>query len=60
MLRRPAFLFAPAYVTLAEGATILSGIIAADLDSIKIGLPVQACHVPSDGGPPVLMFQPAG
>ena len=60
VLRRPAFLFAPAYVTLAEGPTILSGIVAADLDSIAIGMQVQACHVPTDGGPPVLMFSPAG
>ena len=59
ILRRPAFLFAPAYVSLAEGPTILTGITGCDLEGIAIGMKVRACHVPSEGGPPVLMFRPA-
>jgi uncharacterized OB-fold protein len=60
VLRRPAFAFAPAHVTLAEGPTIASGIVECPFDKISIGQEVEVTFVPSDGGPPVPMFKPAG
>lgn len=59
ILRRPAYVFAPAYVHLAEGPTILTGITGCDLESLAIGMKVRAVHVETEGGPPVLMFTPA-
>ncbi len=52
--------FAIAYVTLDEGVTMLTNIVDCDLDSIRIGQKVRAVFKPTDGGPPVPMFAPAG
>jgi uncharacterized OB-fold protein len=47
-----------AYVTLAEGVTMLTNIVDCDLDTIRIGQKVRVVFKPSDGGPPVPMFTP--
>ena len=51
--------YAIAYVTLAEGVTMLTNIVDCDLDSIRIGQRVKVVFKPTDGGPPVPMFTPA-
>jgi uncharacterized OB-fold protein len=49
-----------AYVTLAEGPTMMTNIVDCDLDAIRIGQAVQVRFKPTeDGGPPVPMFSPA-
>lgn len=50
--------FVIAYVTLAEGVTMLTNIVDCDLDSVRIGQPVKLVFKPTDGGPPVAMFAP--
>lgn len=51
--------YAIAYVTLAEGPTMMTNIVDCDLDAVKIGQAVKLVFKPSDGGPPVPMFTPA-
>ncbi|HVB68374.1 MAG TPA: OB-fold domain-containing protein [Acetobacteraceae bacterium] len=51
--------YAIAYVTLAEGPTMLTNIVDCDLDSIRIGQKVALRFVPTEGGPPLPMFTPA-
>ena len=51
--------YAIAYVTLAEGVTMMSNIVDCDLDAIRIGQRVRVVFKPSEGGPPVPMFTPA-
>jgi uncharacterized protein len=48
-----------AYVTLAEGVSMLTNLVDCDFDAVKIGMPVKVVFRPSDGGPPVPMFTPA-
>ena len=50
--------YAIAYVTLAEGPTMMTNIVDCDLDKIRIGQPVRLVFKPTDGGPPVPMFTP--
>jgi uncharacterized OB-fold protein len=59
VMRRAPVPYAIAYVTLAEGPTMMTNIVDCDLDSIKIGQPVRLVFKPSEGGPPVPMFTPA-
>ncbi len=59
VMRRAPIPYAIAYVTLAEGPTMMTNIVDCDLDSIKIGQPVRLVFKPSEGGPPVPMFTPA-
>ena len=47
-----------AYVTLAEGVSMLTNIVDCDLDAVKIGMKVKVVFKPTDGGPPVPMFTP--
>jgi uncharacterized OB-fold protein len=58
-MRRAPEPFALAYVTLAEGPTMLTNIVDCDFDALKIGQAVTVVFKPSDGGPPVPMFKPA-
>ena len=51
--------YAVAYVTLDEGPSILTNILADDLDALKIGDRVRLKWAETDGGPPVPMFEPA-
>jgi len=50
--------YAIAYVTLAEGPTMMTNIVDCDLDAIKIGQKVKVVFKPSEGGPPVPCFAP--
>jgi len=59
VMRRASVPYAIAYVTLAEGPTMMTNIVDCDLDGIRIGQAVKVVFKPSDGGPPVPMFAPA-
>ena len=59
VMRRAPVPYAIAYVTLAEGPTMMTNIVDCDLNSIKVGQAVRLVFKPSDGGPPVPMFTPA-
>ncbi len=59
VMRRAPIHYAIAYVTLAEGPTMMTNIVDCDLDSIKIGQAVRLVFKPSEGGAPVPMFTPA-
>ena len=58
IMRRAALPYCIAYVTLAEGVTMMTNIVSCDLDAIQIGQRVRLAFRPSDGGPPVPMFTP--
>jgi len=57
--RRAEIPYAIAYVTLAEGPTMLSNIVDCDLDAIRIGQTVKVVFKPSESGQLVPMFTPA-
>jgi uncharacterized protein len=59
VFRRAPIPYAIAYVTLAEGPTVMTNIVDCDLEAIRIGQPVRVTFKPTDGGPPVPMFAPA-
>ena len=59
VMRRGPSQYAIAYVTLAEGVTMMTNIVDCDFDRIRIGMAVRVVFKPSDGGPPVPMFAPA-
>ena len=59
VLRRVPEPYAIAYVTLAEGPTMMTNIVDCDFDRIRIGQKVKVVFKPTDGGPPVPMFTPA-
>ena len=52
--------FAIAYVTLAEGPTMMTSLVDCDFDALRIGQAVSLVFKPSEGGPPVPCFTPAG
>jgi uncharacterized protein len=56
VMRRAPVPYAIAYVTLAEGVTLMTNIVDCDLDAIRIGQKVELVLKPSNGGPPVPMF----
>ena len=51
--------YAMAYVTLAEGPTMMTNIVDCDLDAVRIGDPVTVTFVASRDGTKVPMFRPA-
>ena len=51
--------YAIAYVTLDEGVTMLTNIVDADLDALRIGDRVKVCFKAAEGGFAVPMFAPA-
>ena len=59
VMRRASVPYAIAYVTLEEGVTMMTNIVDADFDALRIGQPVRVTFRPTDGGPPVPMFTPA-
>jgi uncharacterized protein len=59
VMRRVPIPYALAYVTLAEGVSMMTNIVDCDLDAIRIGQPVTVAFKPSEGGPPVPMFRPS-
>jgi uncharacterized protein len=46
-----------AYVTLAEGPTLLTNITDTDFDDIAIGKAVELVFAPTEGGPPLPLFK---
>ncbi len=58
IMRRAKERYAIAYVTLAEGPTMMTNIIDGDFDTLRIGQPVSVAFVESENDPPVLMFRP--
>ena len=59
VFRRAPIPYAIAYVTLAEGPTMMTNIVDCDLDAIRIGQAVRVSFKPTEDGPPVPMFSPA-
>ena len=56
VMRRAAAPYVIAYVTLAEGPTMMTNIVDADPDALAIGQAVRVVFRQSDGGPPVPVF----
>ncbi len=56
VMRRVPQPYAIAYVTLEEGVTMMTNIVDADFDKIRVGQAVRVVFKPTDGGPPVPMF----
>ena len=50
--------YAIAYVTLDEGPSMMTNIVDADADAIRIGQRVAVRFQPSEGGPPLPVFVP--
>jgi uncharacterized OB-fold protein len=59
VMRRAKEPYVIAYVTLAEGPTMMTNIVDCDFDALRIGQPVNVVFLDSEGGPPVPMFRPA-
>ena len=59
VFRRAPIPYAIAYVTLAEGPTMMTNIVDCDLDAIRIGQAVRVVFKATEDGPPVPMFAPA-
>ena len=59
VMRRAPVPYAIAYVTLAEGPTMMTNIVDCDLDKIRIGQQVRLVFKQSESGQPVPMFTPA-
>lgn len=59
IMRRAKVPYAVAYVTLAEGPTIISNIVDAEFDALRIGQPVRLAFRAATDGQPVPMFAPA-
>jgi uncharacterized OB-fold protein len=58
VMRRAKEPYVIAYVTLAEGPTMMTNIVDCDADTLRIGQPVAVVFKPSENGPPVAMFKP--
>ena len=59
VMRRVDPPYAIAYVTLAEGPTMLTNLIDCDFDGLRIGQPVEVAFAPSAAGFPGPCFRPA-
>ena len=59
VMRRVREPYIIAHVTLAEGPTMLTNIVACDADDVRIGQEVAVRFQDTDNGPPVPMFEPA-
>ena len=60
VMRRAPAPFALAYVTLAEGPTMMTNLVDCDFDRLSIGQEVRVVWVPTEGGAPVPCFAPLG
>jgi uncharacterized OB-fold protein len=58
VMRRVPEPYAVAYVTLAEGPTMVTNLVDCDFDKLKIGQPVRIAFTPTENGPPVPTFTP--
>jgi uncharacterized protein len=59
VMRRATEPYAIAYVTLAEGPTMMTNLVQCDFDALRIGQEVKLVWTPTEGGPPVPTFTPA-
>jgi uncharacterized OB-fold protein len=59
VMRRAKEPYVIAYVTLAEGPTMMTNIVDCDFDALRIGQPVSVVFKDTENGPPVPMFKPA-
>lgn len=59
VMRRAPQTYALAFVTLAEGPTMLTNIVDCDFDTLDIGQAVEVVFKPSDGSWQVPVFRPA-
>ena len=59
VMRRAREPYVIAYVTLAEGPTMMTNIVDCDFDRLHIGQPVSVVFKDTENGPPVPMFKPA-
>ncbi len=60
VMRRVPEPYVIAYVTLAEGITMMTNIVDCDFDALHVGQSVKLVWMPTEGGPPVPCFTPAG
>ncbi|HJQ59510.1 MAG TPA: Zn-ribbon domain-containing OB-fold protein [Vineibacter sp.] len=58
VMRRAPVPYVLAYVTLAEGPSMMTNIVDCDIDKVRIGQDVKVVFKPTDGGPPLPMFTP--
>ena len=58
-MRRVKEPYVIAHVTLAEGPTMLTNIVACDPDKLRIGQPVALVFQETENGQPAPMFKPA-
>ncbi len=58
VMRRAKEPYAIAYVTLAEGPTMMTNIVGCDFDALRVGQQVSAVFAETENGPPVPMFRP--
>ena len=59
VMRRAKEPYAIAYVTLAEGPTMMTNLVDCDFDALRVGQPVAIVFKDTESGPPVPMFKPA-
>ena len=59
VMRRAPVPYALAYVTLAEGTTMMTNMVDCDFDKLKIGQAVKVVFKPTDGGGALPCFTPA-
>jgi uncharacterized OB-fold protein len=57
-MRRAEAPYAIAYVTLAEGVTMLTNLVDCDFDRLRIGDPVRVVFKTAEGGESIPMFTP--
>lgn len=60
VMRRAPVPYAIAYVTLAEGPTVMTNLVDCDLDSLSIGQAVELTFRKDEAGQAIPMFKPAG
>ena len=60
VMRRAQPPYCMAYVTLAEGPTMMTNIVDCDFDRIRVGDAVELSFVKSENGYMLPMFKPAG
>jgi len=59
VMRRAEVPYAIAYVTLAEGPTMLTNIVGGDFDALRVGQPLRVTFAPADNGLSVPVFTTA-
>ena len=59
VMRRADPVYVIAYVTLAEGPTMMTNIVDCDPDALRIGDEVEVAFVRTEGGAALPMFRPA-